>query len=183
MNSSWRLWARTRGFNVSVLSMLARLDLDPWEEAADLASLADGPGNGWRRCWPSFPDVPLVGATRAETTRLLSFLPARKRGPKPGPLVGRHPDARHGTATFDRRDQAGAFYFARWRRGIEDSDAKQTVADQIWILRNSFDGWRTPAAPDGEGCSVYLPVSRGDFAARRCGNHRCRAALALGRDG
>lgn len=79
----------SRGFNVSVLSMLARLDLDPWEEAADLASLADGPvRQRLEALLAQFSDVPLAGATRAETvTRLLSFLPARKRGAA-GPAQG-----------------------------------------------------------------------------------------------
>lgn len=70
-----------RGFEVSVLSMLARLDLDPWVEAAELSALSDAPlRQRLERRLEAFPDLPLTGPSRLETvSRLMTLLPERKR--------------------------------------------------------------------------------------------------------
>ncbi|WP_143589770.1 hypothetical protein [Thalassospira mesophila] len=65
------------GASVTVLSMLARLGLDPWREASDLAALPKS--SAWQRLdtlMARFTDVPIVIADRAEvTTRLIASLP------------------------------------------------------------------------------------------------------------
>jgi hypothetical protein len=79
------------GMQVSVLSGLARSDLDPWQEAAKLAELPGKtavdrltalietlPGNAWAR-----PDA------RAVATRLIALLP---RTPAGNPASGPTPD-------------------------------------------------------------------------------------------
>ena len=65
------------GNTVSVLSALARLGHDPWDEAADLAAL---PRVGARcriaEMLSRFPDVPACGSDTAATVeRLVALLP------------------------------------------------------------------------------------------------------------
>lgn len=68
-----------RGEAVSVLSMLARLDLDPWREAADLAAMPDSTAR--KRLdilMTRFTDVPSLGSERGKIiSALLGFLPRR----------------------------------------------------------------------------------------------------------
>ena len=65
------------GTRVTVLSMLARLGVDPWQEASDLAALPKG--SAWQRLdalMARFTDVPSLITERADvTTRLIAFLP------------------------------------------------------------------------------------------------------------
>ena len=61
-----------KGSSVTVLSMLARLGVDPWREASDLAALSKG--SAWERLdglMARFTDVPSLIAERADVvTRL-----------------------------------------------------------------------------------------------------------------
>jgi hypothetical protein len=65
------------GTSVTVLSMLARLGLDPWREASDLAALSKS--SAWQRLdtlMARFTDVPSLVGDRADvTTRLIASLP------------------------------------------------------------------------------------------------------------
>lgn len=69
------------GANVSVLSMLARLELDPWTEAADLARMLDAPArNRLEGLLARFDDVPMGDSDKGRiASDLLAFLPRRAR--------------------------------------------------------------------------------------------------------
>ncbi len=67
----------TNGTNVTVLSMLARLGIDPWTEASDLAAM---PERSARKrldtLMAHFKDVPTLGSDRDKIiSALLAFLP------------------------------------------------------------------------------------------------------------
>jgi hypothetical protein len=68
-----------RGASVTVLSMFSRLGVDPWGEAAGLASMSEGPARQRLEALVArFTDVPSPTPERSETiSRLLSFLPKR----------------------------------------------------------------------------------------------------------
>ncbi|WP_404426332.1 hypothetical protein [Thalassospira australica] len=88
-----------KGTSVTVLSMLARLGLDPWQEASDLAALPKK--SAWDRLdglAARFTDVPSLIAERADAvTRMIASLPGGERhdnigqadAPAPGILGGR----------------------------------------------------------------------------------------------
>ena len=65
------------GTSVTVLSMLARLGVDPWREASDLAALSQK--SAWQRLdtlMERFTDVPSLVDNRADiATRLIASLP------------------------------------------------------------------------------------------------------------
>ncbi len=69
------------GANVSVLSMLARLELDPWTEAADLAAMLDAPARKrLEALLARFDDVPIQTTEQGRiASDLLAFLPRRAR--------------------------------------------------------------------------------------------------------
>jgi hypothetical protein len=73
----------TRGASVTVLSMLARLGVDPWQEAAELAALpAAAARQRLGMLVARFADVPSAGPARVElVSRLLSFLPRKAAAP------------------------------------------------------------------------------------------------------
>lgn len=70
-----------KGNSVTVLSMLARLGLDPWSEASDLTALPKK--SAWDRLdtlMARFADVPSAAAARADiVTRLVASLPRGNR--------------------------------------------------------------------------------------------------------
>jgi hypothetical protein len=70
------------GTSVSVLSMLARLDVDPWNEAAVLAAMKEAPAiKRLEALIGRFHDVTLAAPDRSKIARtLLDFLP-RQVGP------------------------------------------------------------------------------------------------------
>ncbi len=65
------------GTNVSVLSMLARLDIDPWVEAADLAKMPETRArHRLEALLVRFTDVPAIVTDRSTLAQsLLDFLP------------------------------------------------------------------------------------------------------------
>jgi len=69
-----------KGTSVTVLSMLARLGVDPWRESNDLAALSKQ--SAWKRLdglMARFTDVPSLIAERADVvTRLVASLPHGK---------------------------------------------------------------------------------------------------------
>jgi hypothetical protein len=69
------------GVNVTVLSMLARLDVDPWIEAAELTAMPDGPAHKrLDSLMARFHDVPALMADRGKTiSALLAFLPRKNK--------------------------------------------------------------------------------------------------------
>jgi len=83
-----------KGFVVSVLSMLARLGIDPWREAAELAELPeDSARKRLHALTARFSDVPSLALEHgAIVTRLIEILPrggslrmATPRGAHSGP--------------------------------------------------------------------------------------------------
>lgn len=68
-----------RGVSVTVLSMLARLEMDPWGEASDLADLPQGAaGRRLETLMTRFGDVAMQGPERAKRIAgLLALLPRR----------------------------------------------------------------------------------------------------------
>jgi hypothetical protein len=91
-----------KGFVVSVLSMLARLGVDPWREAAELAELSeDSARKRLDMLTARFSDVPSLALERGATViRLIALLPrgaspraSAPRGANPGPslIVGGTP--------------------------------------------------------------------------------------------
>ena len=70
-----------RGTSVTVLSMLARLGVDPWGEASALAAMPDGAARQRLDALMSrFTDVPSVGPARTDAvSRLLACLPRPAR--------------------------------------------------------------------------------------------------------
>ncbi|MGY9047657.1 hypothetical protein P775_07100 [Puniceibacterium antarcticum] len=75
------------GTNVTVLSMFARLGIDPWDEASDLAGMADVPARKRLQALLSrFKDVPALVANSGEVVaRLLAFLPEASASPRRAP--------------------------------------------------------------------------------------------------
>lgn len=73
------------GASVSVLSMLARLELDPWIEASDLAKMHDAPARQrLEALLARFEDVPtLVFDKGRVASDLLAFLPRRTKITQP----------------------------------------------------------------------------------------------------
>ncbi len=67
------------GYVVTVLSTLARLGLDPWKEASELAALShDAAGNRLSAVLSGFPDVPAVVLDHASIAQeLVQLLPER----------------------------------------------------------------------------------------------------------
>ena len=68
-----------RGISVSVLSMLARLGVDPWDEASDLATLPEGAARQRLEALIArFDDVQTLVPDRGRIVAgLLAFLPRR----------------------------------------------------------------------------------------------------------
>jgi hypothetical protein len=68
------------GINVSVISMLARLEVDPWTEASDLAAMPDGPARKrLDTLMTRFKDVPTLGRDQGQIiSALLDLLPKKK---------------------------------------------------------------------------------------------------------
>jgi len=66
-----------KGMSVTVLSMLARLDVDPWEEASDLARMQVAPAQQRLEALIArFKDVPTEVLDRDKIAKkLLTFLP------------------------------------------------------------------------------------------------------------
>lgn len=75
-----------RGASVSVLSMLARLNVDPWREASDLTAMPEGSARQrLDALLARFTDVPGLIAARSEVvSRLLAFLPRGAFSGMPG---------------------------------------------------------------------------------------------------
>jgi hypothetical protein len=69
------------GTPVSVLSMLARLDVDPWDEAASLATMNNDPAvKRLEALMVRFQDVTLAAPDRSKIARtLLAALPHREK--------------------------------------------------------------------------------------------------------
>lgn len=69
------------GTSVSVLSMMARLDVDPWDEAAALASMNNAPAiKRLETLMVRFQDVRLSAPDRSNLARtLLAVLPQRAK--------------------------------------------------------------------------------------------------------
>lgn len=67
------------GSKVTVVSTLARLGLDPWKEASDLAAGSEGAGTKrLSKLLSEFRDVPLLMGNHEATARsLISLLPKR----------------------------------------------------------------------------------------------------------
>lgn len=74
-----------RGDTVSVLSMLARLNLDPWDEATDLANMAHAPAQKrLEGLLAQCTEVPILASARgAIAVTLLEVLPRRAKRSKP----------------------------------------------------------------------------------------------------
>jgi hypothetical protein len=74
-----------RGTSVTVLSMLARLGVNPWGEASDLADLPEGAAqHRLEALMARFNDVQTNGPGRSLTvSKLLAFLPQRAGTPRP----------------------------------------------------------------------------------------------------
>ncbi len=75
-----------KGMNVTVLSMLARLNVDPWDEASDLALMQDASARQrLEALMKRFKDVPALVQNRGKIiSRLISVLPG-SRNPAAGP--------------------------------------------------------------------------------------------------
>ncbi len=73
------------GTDVTVLSMLARLGVDPWDEASTLAGMGDAPARKRLQALLSrFRDVPSLLPDSHETVaRLLAFLPRARASARP----------------------------------------------------------------------------------------------------
>ena len=74
-----------RGVNVTVLSMLARLGVDPWEEASTLAGMADNPAQKRLGSLMSrFKDVPSsISSTDQSVSDILAYLPRQRSNARP----------------------------------------------------------------------------------------------------
>ena len=82
------------GDTVTVLSMLARLDVDPWGEASELASLPHGAARQrLEALMARFNDVATLVADRNKViSRLLAVLPGKTMTSRMGPtLIVRRP--------------------------------------------------------------------------------------------
>ena len=75
--------ADREGFEVTVLSTLARLGLDPWKEAAELADLSEeAAGARLGVLLAKFRDVPaLTAGNEGITRKLIALLPTRATRP------------------------------------------------------------------------------------------------------
>jgi len=73
-----------RGASVSVLSMLARLEIDPWSEASKLAAMKEMPARKrLEALLGRFKDVPTLVSDRSRVAlALLAQLPERSPKPK-----------------------------------------------------------------------------------------------------
>lgn len=73
------------GRNVTVLSMLARLGVDPWGEASDLDAMPEVPARQrLEALLTRFEDVPTGASDRGRVaTALLAFLPHRAAAARP----------------------------------------------------------------------------------------------------
>ncbi|PRY80528.1 hypothetical protein CLV80_101383 [Yoonia maritima] len=68
------------GINISVLSMLARLEVDPWTEASNLAAMPNGPARKrLDTLMTRFKDVPTLGRDQGKVISALLDLLPRKR--------------------------------------------------------------------------------------------------------
>ena len=102
------------GTYLTVVSALARLDLDPWAEAAILARLPGGIATQKLAEWVScFPEIPAVAVDSTKiAARLTVLLPGRIRGKIPAsrlPIQALHPAAQ---ALMVRRFVLSLVFFA-----------------------------------------------------------------------
>ena len=76
-----------KGTNVTVLSMLARLDVDPWKEAEDLTRMPETSARQrLEALLERFKDVPTLVSERGRLALgLLSFLPRQTKSAGPSP--------------------------------------------------------------------------------------------------
>lgn len=81
------------GAKVSVLSMLARLDVDPWVEAAKLAHLQDAPARQrLEGLLTRFTDVPTLASDQGRVaSALLALLPSHAPAARPVAKAGSKP--------------------------------------------------------------------------------------------
>jgi hypothetical protein len=79
------------GLPLRVISLLARMNLDPWQEAGDLASLpAEAAATRLAVSLDTLTDPNLLGAnSRSMVLSLLALLPHRPPGASHVPVVGR----------------------------------------------------------------------------------------------
>lgn len=79
------------GSDVSVISMLARLEVDPWHEACDLAAMPDAPARKrLNDLMTRFEDVPTLARDQGKVvSTLLDLLPRKKAAAstEPGDVV------------------------------------------------------------------------------------------------
>ena len=87
-----------KGTSVTVLSMLARLDVDPWDEAADLTKMPEATARQrLEALLERFKDVPTLVSDRGRVAlNLLAFLPrqAKTASASSGPSSGVAGEAR-----------------------------------------------------------------------------------------
>jgi len=88
------------GINVSVISMLARLEIDPWIEASSLAAMEDGEARKMLNTLiVRFKDVPILGPDQGRIiSALLDLLPRKK-----GSANSHPPDAADGLPALATR--------------------------------------------------------------------------------
>lgn len=83
------------GSDVSVISMLARLEVDPWAEASDLAAMPDAPARKRLDFLLSrFKDVPTLGHEQGKiVSNLLALLPRKMKitSPSSADVTGKLP--------------------------------------------------------------------------------------------
>lgn len=81
------------GANVTVLSMFARLGVDPWDEASDLAKMPEVPARQrLEALLARFKDVPTTVAERGSIALgLLVFLPKQVKSSRPSPKSPKDP--------------------------------------------------------------------------------------------
>ncbi len=119
------------GLSVSVVSLLGRMDLDPWHEAARLAGLpAEAAAESLTTLLGRLPGPPLQQPHPGDiATRLVGLLPRR---PKPGPRPLR-------TSIF-----AGMTKRGRWNVIFLAVCLSVVLATQVFMAR--IDPTRVPAA-------------------------------------
>lgn len=81
--------ADASGMYLTVVSALARLDLDPWTEAASLARLPKAIATQkLAELVSRFPEIPsVIGSSATIAARLAALLPGRIRGTAPTPKI------------------------------------------------------------------------------------------------
>jgi hypothetical protein len=153
-----------RGMPLSVLSVLARFDVDPWDEAANLAHLSrESATQRLASILATVPNGPAPGAdTETLATRLIALL-HRSSGPKVG--VPRAPPQVE-TATQPKRVSPVLYYlaallfmlFCQWALAIQ---LPQTPA-HTHLPPAGSQGMRAPTAGAGAGtsCSVEIGATR-----------------------